>query len=81
MRFQNGSDVYISKIIKDDLVVKEIVDLSQAYRKLKESFMADKSVEAINKKITEKAAISTKTVSISVDLSSRNSWETSLMTY
>jgi len=34
-RFQNGSDVYISKIIKDDLVEKEIVDLSQAYRKLK----------------------------------------------
>lgn len=80
-RFQNGSDVYISKIIKDDLVEKEIVDLSQAYRKLKEAFMADKSVEAINKKITGKADISTKTVSISVDLSAKNSWETSLMTY
>lgn len=80
-RFQNGSDVYISKIIKDDLVEKEIVDLSQAYRKLKEAFMADKSVEAINKKITGKADISTKTVSISVDLSVKNSWETSLMTY
>ncbi|MEO7923043.1 MAG: AAA family ATPase [Chitinophagaceae bacterium] len=80
-RFQNGSDVYISKIIKDDLVEKEIVDLSQAYRKLKEAFMADKSVDAINKKITGKADISTKTVHISVDLSSKNSWETSLMTY
>ena len=80
-RFHNGSDVYISKIIKDDLVEKEIVDLSQAYRKLKEAFMADKSVEAINKKITGKADISTKTVSISVDLSAKNSWETSLMTY
>ena len=80
-RFQNGSDVYISKIIKDDLVEKEIVDLSQAYRKLKESFMADKSVEAINNKITSKADISTKTVSISVDHSAKNSWETSLMTY
>lgn len=80
-RFQNGSDIYISKIIKDDLVEKEIVDLSQAYRKLKEAFMADKSVEAINKKITGKADISTKTVSISVDLSTKNSWETSLMTY
>lgn len=80
-RFQNGSDVYISKIIKDDLVEKEIVDLSQAYRKLKEAFMTDKSVEAINNKITGKADISTKTVSISVDLSSKNSWETSLMTY
>ena len=80
-RFQNGSDVYISKIIKDDLVEKEIVDLSQAYRKLKEAFMADKSVQAINEKITGKADISTKTVSISVDLSVKNSWETSLMTY
>jgi putative ATP-dependent endonuclease of the OLD family len=80
-RFQNGSDVYISKIIKDDLVEKDIVDLSQAYRKLKEAFMADKSVEAINKKITGKADISTKTVNISVDLSAKNSWETSLMTY
>ena len=80
-RFQNGSDVYISKIIKDDLVEKEIVDLSQAYRKLKEAFMADESVAAINKKITGKADISTKTVHISVDLSAKNSWETSLMTY
>lgn len=80
-RFQNGSDIYISKIIKDDLVEKEIVALSQAYRKMKESFMADKSIEAINEKISGKADISTKTVSISVDLSSKNSWETSLMTY
>lgn len=80
-RFQNGSDVYISKIIKDDLIDKEIVDLSQAYRKLKEAFMTDKSVEAINKKISGKAAISTKNVHISIDLSSKNSWETSLMTY
>lgn len=80
-RYQNGSDIYISKIIKDDLVEKEIVDLSQAYRRLKEAFMVDKSVEAINKKINGKADISTKTVSISVDLSAKNSWETSLMTY
>lgn len=80
-RFQNGSDVYISKIIKDDLIEKEIVGLSQAYRKLKEAFMGDESVKAINKKITGKADISTKTVHISVDLSARNSWEASLMTY
>jgi putative ATP-dependent endonuclease of OLD family len=80
-RFQNGSDVYISKIIKDDLEEKEIVDLSQAYRKLKESFMADSSIEAINTKINNKADISSKTVKISVDLSTKNSWETTLMTY
>lgn len=80
-RYQNGSDLYISKIIKDDLLEKEIVDLSQAYRKMKETFMADKSVAAINRKITGKADISTKSVHISVDLSTKNSWETILMTY
>lgn len=80
-RFQNGSDVYISKIIKDDLDEKEIVDLSQAYRKLKQAFMTDKSVEAINSKVSSKSGLSEKKVSISVDLSAKNSWETSLMTY
>lgn len=80
-RYQNGSDVYISKIIRDDLEEKEIVAISQAYRKMKESFMADEAVKAINEKISGKADISTKEVQISVDLSTRNSWETTLMTY
>jgi putative ATP-dependent endonuclease of OLD family len=80
-RFQNGSDVYIAKIIKDDLEVKEIVGLSQAHRKLKEIFMNDKSIEALNEKVTKNANISTKAVTVSVDLSTKNSWETSLMTY
>ena len=80
-RFQNGSDVYISKIIKDDLIQKELVDLSQAYRKMKESFMLDNSIKILNEKVTTKADVSTKTVTISVDLSVKNSWETLLMTY
>ncbi|RYG53209.1 MAG: hypothetical protein EOO01_04940 [Chitinophagaceae bacterium] len=63
------------------MIHREMVDLSQAYRKMKESFMDDKSVAAINTKISGKADISTKTVHISVDLSAKNSWETSLMTY
>lgn len=80
-RYQNGSDVYLSKIIKDDLLEKDLVDLSQAYRNLKQTFMRDKSVGDINKRITSKADISSKKVSVSVDLSAKNSWETSLMTY
>jgi putative ATP-dependent endonuclease of OLD family len=80
-RFQNGSDVYISQIIRNDLNEKEKVDVSQAYRKLKETFMNENSVFEINKKITEKANISNKSVSISVDLSTRDAWESSLITY
>lgn len=80
-RYQNGSDVYISKIIRDDLVEMEIIELSQAYRKLKENFTKEQAIIELNKRITQKAAISSKEVTVSVDLSPKNSWETTLMTY
>lgn len=80
-RFQNGSDVYISKIIRDNLDEKEIAALAQSYRKLKESFGDDESIAAINKKVSENAGISNKKVSVSVDMSVKNSWDTVLMTF
>ncbi|HEY9269229.1 MAG TPA: AAA family ATPase [Methylotenera sp.] len=80
-KYQNGSDIYISRIIRDDLEDSERVKLSQAYRKMKDTFIGDASVQAINKKISGKAQITDKDLSISVDLSTQNSWETTLMTY
>ena len=80
-RFQNGSDVYISKIIKDNLDDKEIAALAQSFRKLKEDFGEVTAIEAINQKVSENAGISTKKVTVSVDMSVKNSWETVLMTY
>lgn len=80
-KYQNGSDIYISRIIRDDLEDSERVKLSQAYRKMKDTFIGDVSVQAINKKISGKAQITDKDLSISVDLSTQNSWETTLMTY
>ncbi len=80
-RLQNGSDVYISRIIRDSLEENERASISQAHRKLREAFMADDNLKAINTKITTAAKISKKSVSISVDLSSQTAWESSLMTY
>ncbi|MCU4165598.1 ATP-dependent nuclease [Carboxylicivirga caseinilyticus] len=80
-RYNNGSDIYISRIIKSDLGEKEKVDISQAYRKLKESFMTDKAVLKINERITESAQISEKSVEISVDLATKDAWENGLTTY
>ena len=80
-KYQNGSDIYISRIIRDDLEDSERVKLSQAYRRMKDTFVSDVSVQAINKKISGKAQITDKDLSISVDLSTQNSWETTLMTY
>jgi putative ATP-dependent endonuclease of the OLD family len=80
-RFQNGSDVYISRIVRDHLDDNERVQISQAHRQLRESFRENTKVKAINTKITNAAKISNKTVSISADMSSQNAWENSLITY
>lgn len=80
-RLQNGSDIYINRIIKDFLDQKEIVDVSQAHRKMKDVFMQEDSIITINKKIQNDSKISNKKVELSVELSSKNSWENSLVTY
>lgn len=80
-RYQNGSDIYLSRIIRNDLDDKEKAELSQAYRKMKEAFISQEPVIAINQKIKDKSKISSKSLKVSVDLSTQNSWETTLMTY
>lgn len=80
-KLQNGSDVYISRIIRELLESSEEVAISQAYRKMKEHFMDDEAVKKINDKISKAAKISDKKVELSVDMASRNAWENSLMTY
>ncbi|MGS1015506.1 ATP-dependent nuclease [Allosphingosinicella humi] len=80
-RLQNGSDLYVSRIIRDVLEEKERASISQAHRKLKEAFVSDPNLKLINQRITEAAKITRKAVSISVDLSSQTAWESSLMTY
>ncbi|MFH0906205.1 MAG: AAA family ATPase [archaeon] len=80
-RFQDGSDVYISRIVKDYLDVKDIINISKAHRKLKESFLGEQAIKDINEKIKTASKISNKNIELSVDLSSKNAWEKNLTTY
>ncbi len=80
-RYQNGSDIYISRIVKDFLEPEDVVSISQAHRKMRDFFMDDKAIQNINSKIKTATKISNKDVKLSVDLSSKNAWESSLMTY
>ncbi|WP_343619448.1 ATP-dependent nuclease [Acinetobacter proteolyticus] len=79
-KLKHGSDIYLSKIIKDGLNKLEQVGLSQSYRKLKQRFNEDVNIIDLNKKITGFVPISHKKLSITVDLSSNNSWESQLTT-
>ncbi|MEL7832784.1 ATP-dependent nuclease [Fodinibius sp. Rm-B-1B1-1] len=80
-RYKSGSDIYISRIIRNLLESKEIVDISQAHRKMKDVFRDEDAIQAINKKIKESSDISDKEVELSVELSSRDAWKNTLMTY
>jgi len=80
-RYQNGSDIYISRIVRDNLEPKEVVEISQAYRTMRDAFMECPTIKAINKKIKSEANISNKNIELSVELLSKNAWENSLMTY
>lgn len=80
-RYQNGSDIYISRIVKDFLEPEDVVSISQAHRKMRDVFMDDTAIQNINTKIKAATKISSKDVKLSVDLSSKNAWESSLMTY
>ncbi len=80
-RYQNGSDIYISRIIKNDLNDSEIVQISQAYRRKNEAFMDDDSMKTLNAGINNKFKMTNKDLKISANLSTRNLWENALMTY
>jgi putative ATP-dependent endonuclease of OLD family len=82
-RYSNGSDVYITHIIKNHLDEKQKHGLSQAHRKLHSSFMADESVTKVNEVIKgiSKKNERDKEVKLSIDLSPKNAWENTMVTY
>jgi putative ATP-dependent endonuclease of OLD family len=80
-RYQNGSDIYISRIVRQGLEKPELVKISQAHRQMREHFMNDTSIVAVNQRLKEVASISDRNVALSVELLSKNAWENSLMTY
>lgn len=79
-RYQNGSDVYISRIVKDLLSPEEVTAVAQAHRNMKDTFIGDASIQVINERISRESSIVEGKVSLSVDLGTKNAWENSLVT-
>jgi len=79
-RFRNGSDVYISHIVRDFLKTESIVAVSQAHREMRDTFLWHKTIDDINNELNKATNISDKNVSLSVDLATKDAWENSLIT-
>jgi AAA15 family ATPase/GTPase len=82
IRLQFGTDYYLQRIINDQLTGKEKTGLSLEYRKLKETFADQESIKSINQKLqAEKGLISEKNLTVSIDITQKANWETSLTSY
>jgi putative ATP-dependent endonuclease of the OLD family len=80
IRNNNAASRYVLDTVKDGLSKKQRVDLGLAYRTMKDRFLAEKKVTDINAFLAaKKGDVSDKTLSISLDTSSRASWEAGII--
>lgn len=71
---------YVVDIMKESLSKSQKVDLALSYRLMKDAFLDKEKVKNINAALAEKKGhISDKTLSVSLDTSSRSGWETGVM--
>lgn len=79
LRAFSSTDRYIASVIDGVLDPKQRVELSLAYRKLKEDFLQYDSVQKINAHLqNKKGDITSKGLSVAMDMSSHSAWESIL---
>jgi putative ATP-dependent endonuclease of the OLD family len=80
IRNNNAASRYVLDTLKEGLSKKQQVDLALSYRMIKDRFLAEKKVTDINASLAaKKGDLSDKTLSISLDTSSRASWEAGIV--
>ena len=79
-RYQNGSDVYISRVVKDFLEPEDITAITQAHRNMIDEFSKNEAIQTINQKISAASTVMNGKISLSADQGVQNSWESSLVT-
>jgi putative ATP-dependent endonuclease of OLD family len=75
-----SANKYVIEVVKDYLTKAQSVHLALAYRGMRETFHADDRIAAINSDLEAKRGlISEKVLSVSLDTTSRVSWETGVL--
>lgn len=80
IRNNAAANRYVIDIMKDSLDKGQKIDLALSYRTMKDAFLDDAKVKSVNETLAKKKGdISEKVLSVSLDSSSRASWETGIM--
>lgn len=80
LRNNGVANRYVLDVVKDSLTREEQVSLALSYRQMKDRFLADPKVAAINSGLeSKKGHVSDKAITVSLDSSARASWESGVM--
>ena len=80
IRNNSAASRYVVDIMKESLSQSQKVDLALSYRLMKDAFLDEEKVKSINTALANKKGhISDKTLSVSLDTSSRSGWETGVI--
>lgn len=80
IRLQNGADYYLQEIIGRNLSPSQRVELTRAYRSLREDFSANPAITSINTDLSANPGdVSDRDLSLSIDISQRAACESSLV--
>ena len=75
-----GANKYVLEIVRDYLTKTQAVDLALSYRHMRDEFLNDERIKAINKDLAEQQGeVSDKTLSMAMDTTTRASWETGVL--
>lgn len=80
IRNNAAANRYVVDIMKDSLTQPQRVNLALSYRMMKDRFLGDARVKEVNDALAaKKGEVSDKTLKVSLDASSRASWELGVM--
>ncbi|EOX8276005.1 TPA: ATP-dependent endonuclease [Streptococcus pyogenes] len=79
-KYKDGSDQYISNMIRGTLDNEDLISISKAFRETKDDFSKNESVKNINEKLSSSKSNLGKKVSLGVNLGSNFNWESSMIT-
>lgn len=80
-RYQNGSDIFVSRIVKTILDDDDIAEIRKANRKMIDAFAGQTIIKRINNKIGDKTASVSGKVELKANQGNMDSWQNNVTTH
>jgi len=77
---RNNNEIQLSKIIKENLDEKELISISQLYRKINDDFINNDIMIKVNEKLSDHTHILDTTIQIDTESLNQSDWEKSVIT-